>query len=46
MDPPTVDTIFTLSYTSGTTGRPKGAMVSNGNALSALRNLHHVYPLK
>lgn len=45
MIPPTRDSIFTLSYTSGTTGRPKGAMISNGNMLSGLRNLAHVAPL-
>ena len=27
----TPDTVYTLSYTSGTTGMPKGAMLTNRN---------------
>lgn len=30
--------IFTLSYTSGTTGSPKGAMISHGNAIATVCN--------
>ena len=46
MEPPTLESIYTLSYTSGTTGRPKGAMISNGNMLSALRNMDHAAPIE
>jgi long-chain acyl-CoA synthetase len=29
LEDPTASTIYTLSYTSGTTGKPKGTMVSH-----------------
>ena len=38
-------TLFTLSYTSGTTGKPKGVMLTNGNFISSLKNLSHVHPI-
>ena len=33
------DDLATLVYTSGTTGPPKGAMISHGNIMATLRNL-------
>ena len=39
--PPGYDHIALLCYTSGTTGDPKGAMLSNGNVLSALAMANH-----
>ena len=35
----TVDTSLTILYTSGTTGRPKGAVLTHGNALFAALNV-------
>jgi long-chain acyl-CoA synthetase len=34
-----LSTIFTISYTSGTTGGSKGVMLSNANFLSAITNI-------
>ncbi|MFN9901975.1 MAG: AMP-binding protein, partial [bacterium] len=31
-----LSTIYTFSYTSGTTGNPKGAMLTHGNLLSVM----------
>ena len=36
------DTLATIVYTSGTTGEPKGAMLTHGNLMS---NLRHVVPV-
>ncbi len=33
----TADTVATIVYTSGTTGRPKGCMISHGNLTEAVR---------
>jgi long-chain acyl-CoA synthetase len=34
--PPTPETITTINYTSGTTGMPKGAVLTHANAVAAL----------
>ena len=36
-DPVTAATLATIVYTSGTTGRPKGCMISHGNLTEAVR---------
>lgn len=40
--PPTPDTTLTLCYTSGTTGNPKGAMISHGNLISEMVSLNAI----
>ena len=42
----TLETTFTISYTSGTTGVPKGAIVSNQNMLSCMLNVYEAYKLE
>jgi long-subunit acyl-CoA synthetase (AMP-forming) len=34
-----LDDVFTISYTSGTTGGSKGVMLTNANFLSAITNI-------
>lgn len=34
----TKDTFYTFSYTSGTTGAPKGVMLTHGNYISSMAN--------
>ncbi len=40
------DEVALLSYTSGTTGRPKGVRLTHGNLLSNVRSCLRVMPLK
>lgn len=37
------DDIFTICYTSGTTGTPKGAMISNGNMIAGVASIDIQY---
>jgi long-chain acyl-CoA synthetase len=37
--PPSFDDIATFSYTSGTTGVPKGALITHGNIISAMSGM-------
>ncbi|MGB4136774.1 MAG: AMP-binding protein, partial [Microbacterium sp.] len=40
---PNENALFVLSYTSGTTGRPKGAMVTHRSMKNTMRTLAHSY---
>lgn len=37
------ESIYTFSYTSGTTGKPKGAMLTHGNFVSAISNATNLF---
>ena len=41
--PTTVDDVAVILYTSGTTGQPKGAMVTHGNLLTNTQTLHQAW---
>lgn len=40
-----VDHLLTLVYTSGTTGPPKGAMLTHGNVISTIRSITQIVPI-
>ena len=44
--PPSFDDIATFSYTSGTTGTPKGALITHGNIMSTNAGMHCVQGTK
>lgn len=44
--PPSGKDIFTFCYTSGTTGDPKGALLTHENLISAVAGVSHVFPLE
>jgi long-chain acyl-CoA synthetase len=43
--PPTGKDVFTFCYTSGTTGDPKGALLTHENLISAIAGVSDVFPL-
>ncbi len=46
VDRSTADELITLTYTSGTTGKPKGAMIENRNMLFMVKTLQDVYGIE
>ena len=41
---PTSDEVFELIFTSGTTGTPKGVMLTHGNVAASIETFHHIVP--
>jgi long-chain acyl-CoA synthetase len=39
--PPTADDLYTIMYTSGTTGDPKGVLLTHGNLVAELTGVRH-----
>lgn len=44
--PPSPEDVFTFCYTSGTTGNPKGALLTHENIISAIAGVSNVFPLQ
>ena len=41
---PTSDEVFELIFTSGTTGTPKGVMLTHDNVAASIETFHHIVP--
>ena len=41
---PTSDEVFELIFTSGTTGTPKGVMLTHDNLAASIESFHHIVP--
>jgi long-chain acyl-CoA synthetase len=41
---PTPDEVFQLIFTSGTTGTPKGVMLTHDNVAASIESFHHIVP--
>jgi long-chain acyl-CoA synthetase len=41
---PTSDEVFQLIFTSGTTGTPKGVMLTHDNVIASIESFHHIVP--
>jgi long-chain acyl-CoA synthetase len=41
---PTRETLFEIVYTSGTTGHPRGVMLTHGNVLATMEAANHIIP--
>jgi long-chain acyl-CoA synthetase len=46
IDSSTPEELITLTYTSGTTGKPKGAMINHRNMLYMSRNIQNIYGIE
>ena len=43
-EPPTADETFELVFTSGTTGTPKGVMLTHDNVVASIESFHRIVP--
>lgn len=41
MNPPAVEDLYTIMYTSGSTGNPKGVLLTHGNMVAELAGTFH-----